>query len=413
MSKLTRFAVTVIVASSVCVCSVRSVMGLGFRTPDQNAAATGQGEAFVAQADDASAVYYNPAGLTQLQGTHVAAGAYVSFPNIRFSGAFASEKMNSASYTPHFYAASDLGTEKWRFGVGLNVPFGNSVEYNRNGPFQFLVTESSLVVLNIAPTIAYRVNEHLSIGGGVNVYHGDTELKFNYLPFFGGRFRFEGDGQAVGGTVGVLWTINEQHSVGVVYRTPFEIDFKGSAVVKEPPPPFVLPDPGPSSASAEIEFPQSVAVGYAFRPNKKLKLEVDVEWTNWDTLNTVQLRSPNPFFAGDPRSTIPFHWEDSFFYEFGAQYELTENWKVRAGYIFSENTVPESTFAPIVPDSDRHVFSVGAGYSTKSFNVDVAYQYSLSEDRTVDSSGVLSPFGLNGKWKSDAHAVILSGAWKF
>ncbi|MGH8596133.1 MAG: outer membrane protein transport protein, partial [Gammaproteobacteria bacterium] len=82
--------------------------------------------------------------------------------------------------------------------------------------------------------------------------------------------------------------------------------------------------------------------------------------------------------------------------------------------IFSENTVPESTFAPIVPDSDRHVFSIGAGYTTTRWDVNVAYQYSLSEDRTVDNSAVLDPMlGLAGKWKSEAHAFIVTGTWKF
>ena len=403
MKKLNRFAVGLSLVASFCLGTAHSAWGLGFRNPDQDARATGQGEAFVAQADDASAIYYNPAGLTQLNGTVVTSGGYVSFPDIRFSGAAGHEEINSPSFTPHIYMASDLGTRKWRFGLGFNVPFGNAVDWGDHGVFRdtFTITKSSLAVINIAPAAAYQVNEHLSLGAALNVYQGNTELHEN-IPS-SPPFRFRGDGTAVGATVGLLWKITEQHTVGAVYRSPFTINFKGDAGIG---------NVGPSPAHSSIEFPQSAAIGYAFRPIKKLKLEADLEWTNWDTLNTVRLRSSNPMFDANtnPTSNLPFNWKDSFYYEFGAQYQVNDRWVVRGGYIFSENTVPNSTFSPTVPDSNRHVFSIGGGYSTARFGMDIAYQYSLSEDRTVNKSVVTAA---NGTWKSDCHAVIITTSVKF
>jgi len=161
---------------------------------------------------------------------------------------------------------------------------------------------------------------------------------------------------------------------------------------------------------------KSAAVGYAFRPVRKLKLEVDVEWTNWETLNTVRLHSPNAAIATDPTSTIPFNWMDSFYYEFGAQYEIDEHWTVRGGYIFSENTVPNSTFSASVPDSNRHVFSVGLGYAATRFSVDLVYQYSLSDDRTVKNSADTNFDGvgdLDGDWRTQAHALMITSTVKF
>lgn len=417
MNTLARHAAIAVVIGVVGLFAAADALALGFRNPDQGARATAQGEAFVAQADDASAIYYNPGGLTQLEGTHVSGGALVSFRDIRFNGAVASEEMNDPAYIPHAYVATDLGLEKWRFGLGVNVPFGTDVDWGQTGTFRYLLTEAGMMVVNFAPTAAYKVNDHLSIGASLNVYHGETELN-RLVPFSilfsapDGRFRFEGDGQALGATVGVLWKINEHHTAGVVYRSPFSINFEGSAVVRGDVTGFF----GKSPASAEIDFPQSVAVGYAFRPNDKLKLEADIEWTNWDVLNTVQLRSPNAAFATDPASTIPFHWMDSFFYQFGAQYALDEHWAARAGYIFSENSVPQSTFSPFLPDSDRHVFSVGLGYANARLAVDVAYQYSLSDDRTVSGSADTNFDGVgdvDGQWKSDAHAVIVTSTIKF
>ena len=397
--------------------AVPQALALGFRNPDQDARATAQGEAFVAQADDASAIYYNPAGLTQAKGTQITSGGILGFRDIKFDGAGTKDQQTGSSFTPHLFIASDLGLEKWRFGVGATVPYGNSTDWG-SGPFSTLVRSSSLIVYDIAPTVAYQFNEHLSLGVGLNVYHGTTETKFEFSPLLpGSRSRFSGDGDAVGATVGLLWKINNQHTVGVVYRSPFAIDFQGRAKNSNAGPFTTSAD-----ASAKIDFPQQVAIGYAFRPIKKLKLEVDVEWTNWETLNTVRLHSADPIVTGDPRTSIPFNWLDSFYYEFGAQYEIADHWAARAGYIFSENSVPTSTFSPNLPDSNRHVFSVGFGYDSKDqkvlfsklgLSVDLVYQYAFAEDRTIPAGrSVASPF-VDGKWESSSHAIMITSTMKF
>lgn len=406
MNKITRAALLSAVVVGIGCALVRSALALGFRNPDQAAAATAQGEAFIAQADDASAAYYNPAGLTQRTGFEAMAGSYLLFRDVQFRSAGSRDDMSKFDFLPHLYAGADFGLEAWRFGLAVNVPYGLSVDWGRTGPFAYLVTEANLMVLNTAPTIAYRLSEELSVGVALNLYYGDVLQKFEYSPLLpGSRFRFDGDGLGVGATVGVRWQPHTQHAFAIVYRSPFRVDLDGRARTINAGPFTTTGD-----ASVKFQFPQSLAAGYAFWPNPKLKLETNIEWTNWDLLNTVRLRSANPVFSGDPRATIPFHWEDSFFYEFGAQYQVADDWFLRAGYIFSENTVPTRTFGPLVPDSDRHVFSVGIGFQRDRFSTDLAYQYSLSENRTIPAT---NPFGAGGRWESDAHAVILTGAIRF
>ena len=411
MKKLMQMIVCAAALVAIGFVVVPQVFALGFRNPDQDARATGQGEAFVAQADDASAIYYNPGGLTQIEGTEITGGAYLSFPNARLQGAGSGGEMNTMAFLPHFYAATDFGATQspWRFGLGFNVPFGSAIDYSDNSPFRYIVTHSSLAVFNIQPTVAYQMNEHLSLGVGLNIYHGDTASSRHVpSPALGfpvgtpdSHFHFDGSGEAFGATVGLMWKITPQHTVGLVYRSPFAIDFDGNAEMKTP---------GPSeskSAHASMQFPQSVAGGYAFRPTKKLKLEVDVEWTNWDALNKAVLHAPGASLF-PPATTTTFNWQDSLFYEFGAQYELNDRWTVRGGYIYSENTVPNSTFSPTVPDSSRHVFSVGLGYTHPRFNVDMVYQYCLSDDRTVNNGTAA-----DGTWKNDSHAVMITSTLKF
>ncbi len=409
------------VASALCLLAVTTSYGLGFRNPDQDARATGQGEAFVAQADAPSAIYYNPGGLTQLSGTEISSGGLIIFRNIKFNGAKAHEELNDPAFTGHTYLATDFGLERWRFGLGINIPFGNAVDWGNRSSFRYQLTKTSLRVFNYELAAAYKFNDHFSLGAGFSFYDSTTELNRLVLfppPFFppgtpDGKFRFDGDGQAFGATAGLLWTINEQHSIGVVYRSPFVIDYHGDIVVRKDATGLY----GRSPATAEIIFPQSAAIGYAFRPNQKLKLEVDAEWTDWDTLNAVRLHSPNGAFATSPGSSVPFNWESSWYLEGGAQYKLDEHWTLRGGYIFSQNSVPNSTFSPTLPDSHRHVFSLGLGFATgRHINIDVTYQYSLSEDRTVRNSADANFDGagdFDGKWKSDGHALMITSTYKF
>ena len=391
--------------AAVSCLAVASAMALGFANPDQGARATGQGEAFVAQADDASAIYYNPAGLTQIKGTELMMGAYVSSRDIRYDSVVpgGDTTLSDPFYTAHAYAVTDFGLERWRFGFGMNVPFGNAVDWGKKTIFSQGITSSSLKVMNYQPTVAFKVCDQLSLGVGLNIYDGTTTLGkvVAYSPYLpNGQFRFEGSGQAVGCTVGILWKPLEKHTFGLTYRSPFAIDFEGGAYASNDPTGGGF---GKAASHAEIQFPQSLTVGYAFRPVPQLKLEFDAEWTDWDSLNNVQLHSKNPTFENDPSSTIPFNWMSSWYYEFGVQYDLTTNWAVRAGYIFSENSVPNKTFSPVLPDGDRHVLSAGVSYAMKHFSVDVAYQYSLTEDRKVNNA--IAP----GEWQSSGHALMVSG----
>jgi long-chain fatty acid transport protein len=215
-----------------------------------------------------------------------------------------------------------------------------------------------------------------------------------------GHFHFDGSGVALGATAGLMCKITPQHTVGIVYRSPFTVNFNGSADVSYP---AVFKQS--NSAQTSLPFPQTVAAGYAFRPVPRLKLEADVEWTDWQTLNNLVLHAP-----GSPvdKYAIHFNWMDSLLYEFGVQYDVTQHWKVRGGYIYSEDSVPNSSFSPSVPDSNRHVFSVGFGYDTTRFMIDAMYQYTVAADRTVNNGTAA-----DGTWQISNNSVMVTMGVKF
>lgn len=385
-----------------------AALGLGFEVGTQGAKAAGQADAFVAQADDPSAVHYNPAGLTQTAGTMTMSGEYGLFLNYRFRGPSGDAGMNEPAYVPHLFAVTDAGTRDWRFGLGVTNTFGLGEDWTDTGPLRHSVTHAMLAVINLQPTVAYRVDEHLSLGGAVNVYYADIELarRVDFGTAKEGEFRFAGDDLAFGGTFAARYQFDDRHAVGAVYRTPFQFAPEGTVRVRGAPGPAGGPtvELGPSPATARgLHLPQTLSVGYAWRPTDRLTVEFDVNWTDWDSLNQVQLRSRDPAFR-QAASPLRFEYRDTFGYRAGAEYRVDANWFLRAGYAYGETSTPEGTFNPLVNDLYYQLFSVGVGFRRPDWQVDVAYQYILREERTIRQS-VNSP---PGTYEDQTHAVMVS-----
>src|SRR3954447_17615869 len=131
--------------------------GGAFEVLQQGARASGQAEAFSAQADDASAIWYNPAGLTQLDGTNVSAGGYIVVPDEHFKGTLGESSNHLVSLLPHVYPETDFGLERFRFGRGISNVFGLREDWGQSGPLADVFTRGHLYTMNIQPTVAYKV----------------------------------------------------------------------------------------------------------------------------------------------------------------------------------------------------------------------------------------------------------------
>ena len=390
-------------AACVTLCIASRSFGGAFEVLQQGARASGQAEAFAAQADDASAIWYNPAGLTQLDGTNFSGGGYVVVPDYKFEGAAGSATMHQLSLLPHVYAETDFGLESLRFGLGVNNVFGLHEDYRHTGPLETVFTRGHLYLINVEPTIAYKVNDNLSIGVGLNVYYGSLDLEHKQPlgppPIPLGNFRFHGTDTAAGASPGLMWKVDERNTLAAFYHSPFTLDVSGRADVTG----RHIPTIGPSHSSASIELPQIAGIGYAIRPVDPLKLEADVVWSNWSTLKQIRLESTNRAFNG---STIPELYHDTWSFRFGTQYDITRNWTIRGGYAYGTSAVPEATFSPIVPDSNYHLFSVGLGYSTDRWSIDAAYLFIYRETRNI-RDGAFAPF-VDGKWNTNMQGFMVT-----
>src|SRR6266536_1074933 len=311
---LLRFAGLCLVASPV--------FGLGFRIPNQDAAATARGNAFVATADNPSALYYNPAGITQLEGQNVQIGAHLLSVNSHFesaTGGIEADTKFEVLPVPQFYYVYSPKDYPLAFGLGLYAPFGLGLEWPEDVVFRNLAIEGRLQYVTLSPIAAWRINSTLSVAAGPTVNFSTAMLRrgIGFVP--GDEFRFRGNGFAYGAKAGLLWQPHPKWSFGVSYFSPTTVKYRGNSTLK----PIV---PQKYGTSAELDFPQFIMGGISFRPTTNWNVEVGVDWTDWDTVDTVT-------FKGTAFGNVPFalNWNSSFLAHLGLTRYLQKGYWVSAG----------------------------------------------------------------------------------
>jgi long-chain fatty acid transport protein len=372
-----------------------SVFGIGIALPDQDAFATARGNAFVATADNPSAVFYNPAGISQLDGAQVSLGAYGLAYSDRYSGASGSVNAKTEwDAIPQFFSTYSLPQYHLTLGAGSVVPFGLRMSWPGTAPFVAAGETGAASYWRWQGIIAWQIDPMLSIAAGPTLNYSDVDLK--EFPGFVNHFR--GRATDAGYTAGILFHPTEMHSFGISYRSATEMNYNGHSTV--PVPPFSAN----TAASADFHFPSTLTFGYSFRPNERWNFEADGNYTDWSNLRSVQV-VPLP-------EGLNFNWRPSWMIDLGATRYLPGNWKLSAGYMYSENSVPEASFNPLVPDSDRHIFSVGVGKRFGKFSWDAAYQFAWGPPRAVegDTTGGGSP---NGKYEFFSNALTINLGYHF
>jgi len=399
------------------LCMIPPVQAGGFDVPDQDAFAVGRGMAFVATADNPSAIYFNPAGITQLTGNNLRMGIYAVDLEVNFKsptgGSF--DNQNTLHAIPEFYYTYTLDSLPLSFGLGVYTPFGLSQKWPQETGFRTVSTEGTLNYYTANPVVALKLAPNLSIGAGLTANYACLDLQQGVVwPLQpNDQFRFRGDGWAAGYNLGVLWKPIEKVSLGATFRSATTFNLHGQTEVYN-----TLPyGPYPAfqqrvDASAEDNLPLKVISGISYRPTPKWNIEFNADFTDWRSQDHLTIQQTGP---GAQPITVPLQWESSWYYEFGATRYLSKSWLVSAGYIFNENSVPDSHYSPLVTDSDRHFFSLGVGYRGKRFDVDLAYQFGYAPTRTVTGSASSIPGGqtANGQYSFMSNALALSVGMHF
>jgi long-chain fatty acid transport protein len=412
----------------------------GFRLPEAGAKAMGMGFAFTAQADDPSAIYFNPAGLTQLKGQNFMAGVtYVRENGGEFTGttpvdnitAVKNETQKSLNfYIPNMYYTRTTDSGYVAYGVGIFAPFGLGQEYNDKGAsiFRNQITKINLMTVVVNPTIAFKINEALSVGAGIDYMYGKAKLaKTAVVPGVGNIFDLDldGTGDAWGYNFGVLLKPTENFRIGANYRSPFTLKIKdGDVEIRNinSTVPFV-PNPAPPPAAfttaqvfggtsfnttgtATLYLPATFALGVSWTIDR-LTVNADADWTLWHSYSSLPIDIKDNKGSLLPDTDAPKNWKDVVALRLGAEYRVTAPLALRAGFVYDQSPVPADTMGPELPDADRLNYMVGAGYKIGKVTIDGALMYIAKKDRTVTNPQ------FSGTWKGDAWLAGLDVSYNF
>ena len=324
----------------------------------------------------------------------------------------------SAYYTQPF-------SESLAFGVGLHVPFGLETAWANPDNFsgRYISTRAALKGFSLNPTIAFKLEDRLAVGVGLDVRFSSLELDrrapvvnpFTQRVVDGAAVHLESDtNKGFGFNVGVLAKPSEGLSVGASYRHKVTVDYSGTASFE--PISTGSPDldvrvraslpPGAVPLSTSIEFPGFASFGFA-QTFGDWTFEADVNWYQWKTFDELRLE-----FETEPRlnETIEEEYTNAFQYRFGLERVLNDAWAVRGGYFFDESPSPPASMSPLLPDANRNGFCLGGSWTSGNVRLDAAGWYVRASERSTEGT---SRDRYDGTYKNRALTLGVSLGYSF
>lgn len=366
----------------------------GFRNPPSTAAALGKAGKCVVWVDDASALFYNPANLTDVNALQLQLSGLAGYNAAEYNGALGSTETDSPwSVLPALALAYPLSPQDLSLGVGVQVPYGRQTHWDEQGVFRYRAPVlSSMSVVDVTPALAWRPLDCLSIGAGVDVYYGQMRFR-QVLPWppqvGGGEGEAEADtaGWALGGNLGVTWRLTPRQRLALTYRTPFDLDVDGDLEVRDAPTPLLASGQvaSKSDLGTTFSFPSIVALGYGLQVTETLRVEADVEWLEFSRHESLDLDAGanQPLLNQVGMASTPQNWEDTWTAGASAEWRFAKRWTLRAGYVYLDSPMPDRTFSPAMLDQSQSVVSVGLGFHEGRHSVDLAYALGFFAPRHV------------------------------
>ncbi|HYC16274.1 MAG TPA: OmpP1/FadL family transporter [Pseudolabrys sp.] len=395
----------------------------GFAVREQSVYGQGSSFAGVAAGGALSSMFWNPATMTQFQGvvseTDVS-GLFPSSSNTPVAGTLVSagfpgtSNVANAAAVPAGYTSYQLSPSLW-LGMSLNAPFGLSVSPPDFWAGRGYAGQTLLKTYNAAPSIAWRINDWISVGAGVQIQYAKASLERGIGGTLGLQATLEGKGWAYGATAGVTLTPTPTTTIGLGWRSALNQKIDGALVATSS-----LPGSTFGSVTTTVDLPDIVSLGIRQVVDPRWTLLGTVEWSNWSRIGTATVSQLNGQPAtilngfGGGAVTIPFQYRDGWFFSGGAEYIWNERLTVRGGLGYEISPITDQVRTPLVPDNDRFWASVGATWQViKGVHFDVAYSHVWVKDTSVNISATSgNPFynGVTYIGNVDNHVDILSVA---
>jgi long-chain fatty acid transport protein len=343
-----------------------------FGTAEPGFAASG----YAARAQDASTAFTNPAGMTRLDGTQVLAGGQLMWLNTQFSvdsdtspglgSGDGGRAFGSNGYVP---GGSAFLTHRVSpdLALGLSVAgnFGSMLDYDDDWVGRYRVQDADLLGVSVVPSIAYKVNDRLSLGAGINAMYGifDQQVAVNNaLPSLGdGRLEIDDNTWGWGGNVGVLYEPTPGTRLGLTYTSQIDLDFSGRAKFSGLGPILtaLLQSRGLLDANLDlgVKVPQQVMGSLYTEVSERWALTGNVGWQDWSEFGEVEIGIAN---TQDPTSlTNPLSFDDTWHVAAGAQYRLNDRWKANFGLAYDSGFQDGNDVSPLFPVNSAWRFGAG------------------------------------------------------
>lgn len=448
-----RAAIVATVAGGLGVTSL-SAAGAGYQLFEQSGSGIGNAYAgAAASAEDASTLFYNPAGLSWLSGNQTVGALHALRPTADFTNAGTTTALGapasggnggdagSVSILPNLYFATDMLGHGLTLGVGMNTPFGLSTQYDPDWVGRYQAIKSELETINLHGAVSYRVNDMIAVAAGLNFLHANAELSnaidfgaicfaqvdpltcaaggAGLLPGNQGAIASDGNGLVEGSDWGVGYTLGAVFEpmkgtrVGATFRSKVDFELEGYGK-------FTTPVLGPfaaltapftnTTASAALTLPEVAAFSVFSQLTPNWAVMADVTWTNWSRFDVLRVEYENLL----PDTVVLQNWDDTFRYSAGLTYTLNDAWKFRTGVAYDESPVPDEFRTPRIPDEDRTWLTFGISHRISSAGtIDVGYLHVFVDDSDLDKVGESDGSRLRGSYDATVDVISLQYTHQF
>jgi long-chain fatty acid transport protein len=399
-------------AASVSVIATSAFAG-GFINSSQSSVFNGMAYAGAAASGSSSAatLFYNPATMTRFRGLTLDTNYTFGLPSSKATGTTnlgSFGRPTSANYdmnyfVPASYVVYQINDRLWA-GLSINSTYGNSTKASRDWVGSLGASTTKLRVITATPSLAYKINDMISIGGGVQIQYTSARQTVNLSALgVGGAGIEKADGWALGFTLGANFTPMKGTDIGIGWRSFTDQEVSGDTRFGAA---------TSSTSKGKLNLPNRVNVSLRQAINERFDLLASVEWQNWGRIGHTRLNNPPPG-PGAALGVLPFGYKDGWMFALGGEYKATQQLTLRAGIGYEISPVTDQVRRISLPDSDRLWLSAGLSYDvSERFTVNASYSYlhfQKAPIRQTIATGVV----FTGESKQNAHllSIGLTSRW--
>lgn len=388
--------------------TVSQANAAGFYLQEQSV--SGLGSAFAGQAAmprDASTIYFNPAGLTYLEGGNLNLGANILMPKSKSKdtgsalGGGSGGNPYDTEIIPNLSISQQLNDKVW-LGVGFAAPFGLGSEYNDGWYGRFDATETELKTYNVTPVAAFKINDRLSFGAGLDIQYAEAEIK-NLVHVGGGNgapLTLKGDDTSVSWHAGLMYQATEQLRLGLHYRAEMNHTLQGSAEITGLQP--ALP------GTVDLGLPSMWSLGVAYDVTPETTLLFGATRFGWSSYDSITVE-----YSGIPGTPIDVaqNYKDTWAFNIGVEHDFNDTWTGRAGVQYDQTPTRDNFRSHTTPDGDRIWVSAGATYNINDkWSMDFAATYIDVSDEKIN---LTRPNGATIQADTSGHVGIVGLALNY